>query len=340
MPGESRNINLKVSESYVGRAETIPVRVIRAKLPGPTVFLTGAVHGDELTGVGVIREIMMKEPKLKKGSLIMVPIVNIFGFENHSRYLPDRRDLNRCFPGNMESSMAGRLAHVIYKEVVKKSDYGIDLHSAATRRTNFPQIRADLSITGMKELAMAFGCEVIVDKKAHANSLRGVACKHKCPTILYEAGEVLKFEPGTVRLGVRGVLNILRFLGMLKGKGEEPAYQTISKKTIWMRSDQGGILHFHVKPGDVVKRGDLLATAEKIFSHESQSIKAQHDGIIIGMTTLPAVKPGEAVCHVAVPRMSVEEIRKKMEGLKTLHRQVQVQLGASFKRSQTGEEQK
>lgn len=330
--GSIKDIELKFSESYFGTAETLFVRAYRAEKPGPRVFVTGAVHGDELTGVGVIRELMLKKLNLLKGALICVPIVNIFGFENHSRYLPDRRDLNRSFPGNDGSTMADRLAHVVYHEVIKKCDYGIDLHSAAVRRTNFPQIRGNLKNEKVAKIAHAFGCELIVQNKGPSDSLRSAATAGGCPTILYEAGETLKFEPGPIRLGIRGVMNVLKVLGMIEGTPIKPAYQTIIKKTVWERSDKGGLLKFYVKPGDLVKKGQRLVTCHKLFSKEYEPITASVDGVVLGMTTLPAVKPGEPICHIAITETPLSQIAKKLqESSLTLHRQIEQDLATSFK---------
>jgi len=330
-PGECKDIHLKISESYTGHAETLPIRVIRSEVEGPTVFLTGAVHGDELTGVGVVRDVMMRKLKMLKGTLVCVPIVNMFGFENHTRYLPDRRDLNRSFPGNDKSTMAGRLAHVIFNEIVKKCDYGIDLHSAATRRTNFPQIRANLKDAKIRAIAELFGCELLVHNKGPADSLRSAASNSGCPTILYEAGETLKFESGTIKLGIRGVLNVLKGLGMLAGKPVRPIYQTVIKKTVWERANNGGLLKFYVKPGDLVIKGKKLAICSKLFSRQAEVIKASIDGIVLGMTTLPAVKPGEPVCHLARPEKALAEIRRQIKkSSKTLHRVIEKELATSF----------
>lgn len=331
LPGETKNISLTVSETYTGAPIQLPIRVIRAKKAGPTVFISGAVHGDELNGTGIVREIMMKPLPLIKGTLICLPIANILGFEQHSRYLPDRRDLNRCFPGSKDGSLANRLAHAIYKEIVCKCDFGMDLHTAAVRRTNFPQIRADLSVPGMEEIVRAFGCEVIIDKEGHPNSLRETATKRGCLTMLYEAGEVLKFEPGTIKLGVRGVKNVLKKLEMLPGKCEKPVYQSAIKKSKWKRADVGGLLHFHVKPGSLVKKGAVLARVENLFTGEKTAIKTERSGIVIGITTLPAVKPGEPFCHVGYLGTKVEAIKKKVATSKTLHRDVQQELASNIK---------
>ena len=224
--GETRDIALDVSETSMGVPVSVPVRVVRGKRKGPCVFVTGAVHGDELNGTGIIRALMFEKLELVAGTLLLVPVVNVFGFERHSRYLPDRRDLNRSFPGDKAGSLAFRLANTIFTEVIQRSDYGIDLHTAAHGRTNFPHVRADLSKPELAKLAHWFGCEVIVDKKGDEHSLRQVACDHGVPTINLEAGEALKIESGVVELGARSVHNVLSHLGMLDKRPARPAYQT------------------------------------------------------------------------------------------------------------------
>lgn len=330
-PGETKDIALKVSESYTGNPVNMFIRVIRGKEPGPAVFVTGAIHGDEFNGTGIVRELMFSDVELICGTLILIPIVNIFGFENHSRYLPDRRDLNRSFPGDPDGSFASRLADIIFREIVKKCDYGIDLHTAAIRRTNFPHVRAELKVPGIEKIAKAFGCELVLDQKGPADSLRTSACRIGCPTILYEAGEVFKFESGVIELGKRGVLNILKELKMIKGKIQSPAFQTVVKETEWVRSEHGGILRFHVRLGDIVRRGDKIATAEGWFTLEHHDVISPVNGILLGMTTMPAVKPGEPICHVAIPTKSLKAIEEEMKSSpKTLHRRLQNDLAKNF----------
>ncbi len=330
--GDTKDIHLKISETYTGVPIQIPIRVYRAKEPGPTVFITAAVHGDELTGVGIIRELFSNPLTLIKGTLICIPVVNIFGFENHSRYLPDRRDLNRCFPGTESGTLGSRLSYHLFEEVIKKCDFGIDLHSAASCRTNFPQIRANFNISKAQKLGFAFGCELVINNKGHENSLRERASAENCPTILYEAGETLKFEPGVVDLGIRGVKNILKHLNMIKGDPLLPLYQTEINKSKWIRSNNGGILRFSVHPGDLVKKDDVIAECENLFFQKAETINAPFDGIVLGMTTLPAVKPGEPICHIGIPSVSMEEIRRKIKKEpETLHRKVQTQLKTNIK---------
>ncbi|MCC5874955.1 MAG: succinylglutamate desuccinylase/aspartoacylase family protein [Candidatus Sumerlaeia bacterium] len=299
-PGESADVQLDFSESYLGRAVSIPIRVIRAKKDGPRLFFTGAVHGDELTGIGIIRELLYGEPpKLKCGTLVCVPVVNIFGLENHSRYLPDRRDLNRSFPGIQTGSMTSRVASAVYREIISLCDMGVDFHSAAVRRTNYPNVRADMRNVAIRKMARAFGCELIVNSKGPEGSLRREACKANIPTIILEAGEVWKSEPGVVEAGMRGCLNLLKSLDMIDGDLVPPLFQVTVEKTTWVRAQRGGFLGFHARPGDLVEEGDTLATNYSIFGREQNNLTSPITGIVLGMTTMPAVKPGEPVYHVA-----------------------------------------
>lgn len=314
--GETADIRLKVSESYTGDDIAIPIRIIRAKKSGPVALITGAVHGDELNGTGIIRRLMFgRPPALTRGTLILIPVVNSFGFENHSRYLPDRRDLNRCFPGSMRGSLASRIARYLFDDVIRKCDFCIDLHTAALRRTNYPNIRADLTDPAVRHLARAFGCELIVNGKGPIGSLRREACRIGCPTIILEAGEVWKIEPGIVEMGVRGIKNVLVDMGMLKGTMKRPRYQTRVDKTTWVRAELGGILSFHVGPGDIVEYGQPIATNVAVSGDAQSVLIAPADGIILGMATLPAVKPGEPVCHIAIPRRKLSTIRRDLAAM-------------------------
>ncbi len=331
-PGETQDVRLKVSESYAGDPLAMVLRVIRAERPGPTVFVTAAVHGDELNGTGIIRELMIgRPPPLVAGTLICVPVVNVFGFETHDRYLPDRRDLNRSFPGADSGSLASRLAAILFSELVLKCDFGIDLHTAAVRRTNFPNIRADLADPGVRRLAHSFGCELIVNDRGPLNTLRREATRAGCPTIILEAGEVWKIEPGVVEMGVRGVDNVLIELGMMEGDPVRPLYQTRIDRTTWVRAEVGGILRFFVAPGDVVEAGQPLAANMSLFGDARSILIAPADGIILGMTTLPAVKPGEPVVHIATPKRSARSIRRSMQGMPrdALYQQIRRQLATS-----------
>jgi len=297
--GSYQNTELEITESYSGRNIVIPIRVIRGIEPGPTVFVTGALHGDELNGTGAIRS-LIADPEWApvRGNLIMVPVLNVLGFERHSRYLPDRRDLNRCFPGNASGSMATRLAKVIFDAIVAKSDFGIDLHTAAVRRTNYPNVRCDFKNEVCMRMAIAFGAGVILDGCGPKGSFRREATSAGCPTIVVEGGEVWKVEPSVLECMTRGIVNVLRELNMMDGEPEVPENQVKLRMTKWVRAERGGFMDMHVSPGSTVVAGQPLATNSSLVHEDQNRLEAPFDGIVIGMTTLPAVQPGEPVIHL------------------------------------------
>jgi len=312
-PGRNYDLELEVGQSYSGSPVTIPLRVWRAHKPGPVVGVTGAVHGDELNGTGVVRHIMSQPDfDVVSGTLILAPVINMLGLERHSRYMPDRRDLNRSFPGSPNGSLASRFAYRILHELALKCEYLIDFHTAAVRRTNFPNVRADLSIQRVEELAFAFGTELIVNGKGPNGSLRRTACEHGCAAIILEAGEVWKIEPGVVELGARGVRNVLIHLGMVEGKPKMSTYQARIDKTEWVRGGAGGVLQFHIAPGDIVDVDDALATNSNLLGQELGVLRAPKAGVILGMTTLPMVTPGDPVVHLAIPKRGIGSIQKAL----------------------------
>lgn len=311
--GEISNVSLPVSESYSGIALNIPIQIHRSTEDGPVVFVTAALHGDELNGTGAIREILCDENfRLKRGSLILVPILNLLAFDRHSRYMPDRRDLNRCFPGSPNGSLASRVAHTIFSEIVSRCDYGIDLHTASVRRTNYPNIRANVANPQVAELAECFGAEVVVDYAGAEGTLRREACLHGCPTIVLEGGEVWKVEPAIVETAVRGIKNVLIHLDMIDGEPAVPETQIFVRKTQWVRANHGGFLQFHIQPGQIVEKGQPLATNTDLLGQSHHVLVAPFDGVVIGMTTIPAIGPGQPVCHIGkLPSdTEAEEVRE------------------------------
>jgi len=308
-PGFRKRLRIEIGKSFSGANVTLPLMVWRAPEDGPIVGVTAAVHGDEINGTGAIRQLIKEPPfTLTRGTLILVPVINIMGFERHSRYLPDRRDLNRCFPGNPTGSLSARLARVIFDEVVGRCDYLIDLHTAAVRRTNFPNVRANCEDPECARLARAFGCEVIVNGCGPDGSLRREAVKRGCPAIVLEAGEVWKVEPSVQELTLRGISNVLSELGMTEVSYEPPHHQIIVKESRWVRSESGGFLQFHVAPGDAVSVGQAVATSTSLLGSEHEIIRSPHQGIVLGMTTMPAVGPGDPVVQIAIPTSNKQHL--------------------------------
>ena len=299
-PGERVNIHLDGSETYSGLQVQIPVHVYRSPHPGPVVFITAAIHGDEVNGTGALWHLLRDADfRLVRGSLIVVPVANPLAFDRHSRYLPDRRDLNRCFPGRTDGSLASRLARLLFDEIVMRSDVGIDLHSAAVRRTNYPTVRAHLDVDGLPDLAAAFGTEVILDRRGPEGSFRREACDAGCPTFTVEAGEVWKVEPAITKTIGRGIQSVLSFLEMTDTTPLPPPSPIVARETTWVRADTGGYVSFRVRPGDIVAKEELLATTSTLLGEDRASVRAPIDGIIIGMSTLPATRPGAPICHIA-----------------------------------------
>lgn len=301
LPGESKDIAFAVSESYSGMTVNIPIHVRRAKEDGPVVFVTAALHGDEINGTGAIRQLVQDDDlELVRGTLVLIPVLNILAFDRHSRYLPDRRDLNRSFPGSVSGSLASRMARTIFEDIVRGCDYGIDLHTASVRRTNYPHVRGDLGNPEVKRIAEAFGCEIIMDGKGPKQSLRRQACGSGCHTIVMEAGEVFKVEPGIVESAMRGVLNVLFELNMIEKAPVSPDYQVVVKKSKWIRADNGGFLEFHVAPGDVIEKGQPITTNTNLLGRDRHTVYAPFNAVVIGMTTLPAISPGDPICNLGM----------------------------------------
>ena len=297
--GESRDVMLAVSESYSSMTVQIQMQIRRAIEDGPVVFVSAALHGDEINGTGAVRQLIQDDDfELRKGAVIFIPVLNILAFDRHSRYLPDRRDLNRSFPGSPTGSLASRMANIIFDEIVSRCDYGIDLHTASVRKTNYPNVRGDLSDPHVRRLAESFGSEVIVNGKGPQGAFRREACRAGCPTIIMEGGEVWKVEPGIVQTAVRGIKNVLITLGMLDGKEESPDYQIVIQKSKWIRAERGGFMHFHVKPGDIIEKGQPLATNTTLLGQEQDTIDSPFNAVVIGMTSLPAISPGEPICNL------------------------------------------
>ncbi len=236
-----------------------------------------------------------------RGTLLAVPIVNIHGFLNQSRYLPDRRDLNRSFPGSPIGSIAARLAHLFYTEIVSKADYGIDLHTGALHRSNLPQIRGNLDDPKTLELAKAFGAPVIVNSNIRDDSLRACVAELGMPVLIYEAGEALRFDELSIRAGLRGVLNVMRTIGMLPA-GRRPAGNTspvLARSTSWARAPASGIVSTRVQLGSSVSKGQLLAKISDPLGDEEAKLLSPFDGIVIGRSNLPLAHEGDALFNIA-----------------------------------------
>jgi hypothetical protein len=279
----------------------MPLHVVNGMRSGPRLFVSGAIHGDELNGVEIIRR-LLKLPILSRlrGALIAIPIVNVHGFLDRSRYLPDRRDLNRAFPGNPDGSLASRVAHYLYQGVIRHCDALIDLHTGSSSRTNLPQIRTDLEFPPSLRLARSFGVGVVLHGLGPSGSLRRAVLEAGVPAVIYEAGEPLRFEEEEIRRGVEGVRNVMAELGLIE-QAVELQPSEVYRKTSWVRAgDAIGVFLTTRKPGDYVKKGDVLGTVSDPVSEGVAKIVAPRDGRIIGMAVPQFVLPGYGLFHLGL----------------------------------------
>jgi len=307
--GERKKAYLDVAALLDYTKLRIPIEVIRGKEKGPVLFISAAIHGDEVNGVEITKRLLQRKILKKiKGTLLVIPVVNIFGFNNQSRYLPDRRDLNRCFPGHVKGSLGSRLAHTFMKEIVSKCTHGIDLHTGAIHRSNLPQIRACLDDQQTSDLAQCFGVPVVLHSKLRDGSLREAARKRKVCTLLFEGGEALRFEESVIKAGVNGCLSVMQYIGMLPeakkvlGKNKKSVY--VSKGSYWTRATHSGSFRAKKKLGDQVKAGDLLAVISDPFGDNPYSVYSKYEGIVIGISKIPLVTQGDAMFHIATFRNS------------------------------------
>lgn len=302
-PGERAQVELSLGRQVTGAALALPVIVVNGAQPGPTAWVTAAIHGDEINGVEIIRRVVDTiDPDAMSGTLLALPVVNVPGFMTGSRYLPDRRDLNRSFPGSTRGSLASRIAHLVMTEIVDGSDVGIDLHTGSDHRTNLPQLRGDLDDRRTKEMADAFGAPVLIHASTRDGSLRQAAAERGCPVLLYEAGEAWRFDEDSIRIGVAGVLRVLAHTGVIVDDIDVPEQgpaPMISRGSRWARARRSGIAQLWVEPGAMVTRGQPIGRIHDAFGDPLSDIKANETGLVVGATLDPIVNQGDALVHIA-----------------------------------------
>lgn len=300
-PGTRRTIELPVARLPTDTSLSLPVAVVNGLRPGPTLWLDAAIHGDELNGVEIIRQVLrLLRPRELTGTVIAVPVVNVFGFVNQNRYLPDRRDLNRSFPGSARGSLAAQLAHLFMTQVVERCDYGIDFHTGSDHRTNLPQLRVDLDDAEVHRLALAFAPPAVVDATHRDGSLRWACHQRHIPLLVFEGGEAHRFNDGAVRAGVDGTLRVLAALGMYPHEVPAPHRQTtIVRHSGWERARRSGIVRIDVVPGQAVQRGDVIGVIADALGQRPTPVKASRSGIVLGYTRNPLASQGDALVHLA-----------------------------------------
>lgn len=298
--GQRASIEIPVGRMPTQVMVTLPVRVVHGAEEGVRLCVTAAIHGDEINGVEIIRQVLdLLDPADLAGSVIAAPIVNVFGFSSHSRYLPDRRDLNRSFPGSKKGSLAARLAKILMNEVVDPCSHGIDLHTGAAGRMNLPQVRCNLEDGEIRRCAEAFGAPIMIHSLGPGGSLRRTATRAGKNVIVYEAGEVLRYNPAAIEVGVQGILGVMAALGMIAPSRDSVVEPLSSHRQKWVRAQRGGIVHLQVELGErVVNKQQLAVISDPMGEHE-YLIRSPGDGYVIGGITNPLVNRGDAVLHIA-----------------------------------------
>ena len=300
--GERGLVELPFGRSIMHSDLCFGVHVFRGKKPGPSLLVCAGVHGDEINGVEIARRLIgMRALKRVIGDLIVVPIVNVPAFVARQRYLPDRRDLNRLFPGSAVGSHGARCAHVFMNEVASRCTHVLDLHTASNNRTNLPQIRIDFGLEGNRAFGGAFGAPVVVNSTSPVGSLRAATTEQGKPSAVYEAGAAMTLDMPAVTFGLRGVTSVMRFLEMLPpSKGKSKRTRTaFCKKSSWLRAPTGGIFRALVPLGKAVSPEIAVGVVADPFSDVETSVFPDSEGIIIGRTNAPLVDEGDALFHIA-----------------------------------------
>ena len=315
-PGSRAVVDIPFGKLYTHTELNIGAHVIHGKRPGPVLLITAALHGDEINGVEICRR-LLKLPKINtlRGTLIVVPIVNTYGFVQQSRYLPDRRDLNRSFPGSEKGSLGSRMAWQFTDRILKKCTHVIDLHTGAIHRSNLPQVRATSRDKVSLKMAESFNAPIIIKAASRDGTMRGTANNLGIPIILYEAGEALRFDEQSIKIGVRGIVNVMHSLGMLRSvRKQEKTQSLFSKKSSWVRAEHDGIARYYFGLGQKVEVGDVLAHIYSPYSDFEVAITATFSGIIIGRNNLPLINEGEALFHIAEVS-ELEEAEKTIDAI-------------------------
>lgn len=299
-PGTRAHVELPVSRLFTGAEVAMPVTVLQGAEHGATMWINAAIHGDEINGVEIVNRVLAQlDPKEMRGTLLAVPVVNVHGFMSGDRYLPDRRDLNRSFPGSRSGSLASRLANLFMTEIVSQCEIGIDLHTASDNRTNLPQIRATLDDEQTLALAEVFGAPLILHAKSQPGTLRQAAVKKGKSVLLFEAGEALRFDRLSIDTGVAGIRRVLRHLDIADWDGPDAEPVAVSRSSSWIRASQSGVARLEIEIGETVIAGQQIGTIIDAFGKRLSTIKAKRAGLVIGRTLYPLVNKGDALVHVA-----------------------------------------
>ncbi len=302
--GEDKQLHLTIARLPTHTNIDLPVRVIRSENPGPVLLLTGGLHGDEINGIEIVRRLLINNMvKPEKGTVIAIPLMNVYGFIQNVRGVPDGKDINRSFPGSKTGSLAKLLAYIIMNEIIPKIDIGIDFHTGGASRANFPQIRCVFNSEKNMELAKAFSPPVLLHSPLIDKSFRKAADRKKKQILVYETGESLRFDEHGIQEGIHGTLRLMKHLGM-KGEAPQPLQPTeIYEKSAWVRAAFAGLYRPKIHLGDHVKSRQLLGTITDPFGIEKFQVKSRVTGRVIGINNCPIVHKGDAILHIATNKL-------------------------------------
>jgi len=298
--GESTRLELEVARLHTRNRIQIPINIERAHEDGPVLLLLAGIHGDETNGVAIVREIISSgNHRPARGTIISIPVFNVFGFLNQTRELPDGKDLNRVFPGSAEGSLASQFAYHFRTKIAPIVDYAIDFHTGSADRHNITQIRCNLDGDGMHDLAMAFGAPYVIHSKPIPKSVRETLIRMGRKVLLFEGGKTRSLDPEVVRCGVKGAVNIMRYLGMEEGTPEIETPSVVIQKTKWLRAPTSGLFEPEDINGKFVRKKTLLGTIKDPYGDYDKAVRAPHPGYIVCTNTAPIVNRGDALFHIS-----------------------------------------
>ena len=299
--GENALIRLNVSTLPSGTIIDIPVYVFRAPEDGPVLLLMAGMHGDEVNGIEIVRRLLaQKSFKPQCGTVIAIPILNIYGFLNFSREVPDGKDVNRSFPGNADGSLASRVAYTFVKEILPQIDYGLDFHTGGASRTNYPQVRCVLNEPENEKIARVFGAPFIINSNLLPNSLRNEAAKCGKTIVVFESGESLRFDEHGIEVAIDGVRRVMDYLKIMPTDLPAPEPAIVCSKTSWLRAHEAGLFHSWFHAGDYINKNEIIGTVADPYGEKLIEIKSPYSGYIIGLNHMPVVNEGDALAHIGI----------------------------------------
>jgi len=300
-PGEFREININIARLPSRTQIDTPIYTYRAMEEGPVLALTAGMHGDEINGMEIVRRIIdAGHNRVLRGTVVCMPIINVYGFLNYSRDVPDGKDINRSFPGSKTGSLASRVAYHLMKEIIPFIDFGIDFHTGGAMRTNYPQVRCVMQDQKNVELAQAFHAPFTIDSPFRPHSLRQSAAKHGKHIIVFEGGESLRFDQHAIEEGVNGTLRLMQHLNMIDSAPPPSMENKIIWSSSWVRARTGGLFQPTIACGDLVHKNQLLGTMTDPFGEFKEEIKSPATGYVVGLNNIPVVNAGDALMHIGV----------------------------------------